>query len=668
VQRKIFLLSTILLIIGVTVACRTDESALPTLVPTTAVTSVDDPTTPAASEPTAVAMAAATATPLPPTPTPVPPVEITVWELTEAPATAYLYAENSDVLESLHHAIYENLYTSLGYAYQPQGLVKLPSLADGDARIVRVRVNPGEPIVNASGNVVRLARGVQIVDADGEIFVYEPNVENPEPVVMAQMEVDFTFQPLVWSDGTPVTAVDSVFSYQIAADPVTPGDRFKLDRTAGYEAAGDLSVRWTGLPGFLDPEYFLNVWTPLPEHQLGGMSAGELLTAAESTRQPLSHGPYVIAEWLDEGFPILERNPYYYRQAEGFPHIDRINLFYGGDSDEIPAALSSGERHLLLNMNPAMLPDALAWEEDGAVTTYIATTQIFEHIDFGIDSWENYGDGARNGRPDWFEDARVRQAMTQCLNRQGLIDALLSGQSAVMPAYVTATHPLFPADAQTWPYDPTAGNARLDEIGLIDTDGDGIRELVEYDLSNTIVATTTMSITLGTDSESAFRLQMNELVAADLAACGIQVTTYDIPAIDWYADGPFSPLFGRRFDLASFAWRTNIRPPCSLYNSDSITGPEEQGFGGWLNVNATGWSNEAYDAACTAALEALPGTPEYTEAHQEALRIFSQELPMIPLFPYLKVSVAAPELQNLMPDPTQPSLMWNVFAWELAED
>jgi len=671
VQRTITLFITSLMVFTLLLAACRQNEGLPTLVPTAAVSLSGEATIAPAqpdeqpAEATAVSADAPTATPAPPTPTPEPPVEIVVWEIGAAPENAYLYAEGPPSLQSLHHAIYENLVTSRGYDYQPQGLVKLPGLADGDATIETVLVNPGEPIVNASGNVVRLARGVQIVDADGNVFVYEPDGEESQPVAMAQMVVEFTFQPLIWSDGTPVTAVDSVFSYQIAADPVTPGDTFKLERTAAYEATGDRSVRWTGLPGFLDPEYFLNVWMPLPEHQLGGMSAAELLTAEETTRFPLSHGPYVIVDWEGTFFPVLEKNPYYYRSAEGLPRIGRITLYTGDDYNDIAADVLAGEQHLIMNYPREEIGPLLSMDR---VVVRFQTTQVFEHIDFGIDSWENYGDGARNGRPDWFEDVRVRQAMTQCIDRQGLIDDLLYAESTVMPAYVPQTHPLFPADATLWSYDPAAGNALLDEVGLLDTDGDGIRELVEYDLNNSIVATTTMSITLGTDSESAFRLEMNELVADDLTACGIQVNTYDVPALDWYADGPFSPLFGRRFDLASFAWRTNIRPPCGLYRSQNITGPEEQGFGGWLNVNASGWSNEAFDAACSAALVALPGTPAYAANHQEALRIFTEELPMIPLFPYLQVSVGVSELQNIQPDPTQPSLMWNVFEWELAEE
>ncbi|HID52835.1 MAG TPA: hypothetical protein EYP41_12475 [Anaerolineae bacterium] len=151
------------------------------------------------------------------------------------------------------------------------------------------------------------------------------------------------------------------------------------------------------------------------------------------------------------------------------------------------------------------------------------------------------------------------------------------------------------------------------------------------------------------------------MVQADLAECGIQVSLYDVPAEKWFDDGPFSPLFGRRFDLATYAWLTGITPPCGLYLSSNITGPEEQGFGGWGNVNATGWANEEYDAACQTALDALPGTDAYTENHREAVRIFTERLPTIPLFQYVNTAVTHPSIRSFQPNPTQPSELWNIF-------
>lgn len=664
-------------------ACRSEESA-PTVTPamaqsaathtpaslgdSSAAAPVTDNTPEAAeAEATAVPEAAATHTPVPPTATPIPAKELTVCT-SGVPASLYLYGDESLAATAVRHALYDNLYTTRGYGYQPQALVKLPNLADGDAVIQPVDVFEGDLIVNSAGKVARLLPGTQIVNANGQTVLFRAPREGDPPLQMQQMVVDFVLHPLVWSDGTPVTAADSVFSYELAADGVTPGDKSKIERTASYEATGPLALRWTGLAGFMDPTYFTNVWQPLPRHQLGDLSAAELLTAEASTRQPLSYGPFMLESWPPGEQIFLSRNPHYYRQDEGFPAIDRLIIQTILEAPTWPDLLANGACDVVTRglVDFAQIPDLINAAQNGELTPYFTNDLIFEHIDFGINSW-NYGDDIFRGRPDWFDFLPVRQAIAHCLNRPRMVDELLYGQSQMMNAYVPDDHPLYPADITLWPYDPDAGNALLEEFGLIDTDGDGWRELVERNLQRTIVATTTFSITLSTNSESAFRLRLNELAQEDLAACGIQVNLVNYPAETWFDDGPFSPLFGRRFDLATFAWRTGITPPCGLYLSTNITGPEERGFGGWNNINATGWGNEEYDAACLAAQNAIYGTEEYEINHQAALRIFAERKPSIPLFQYIKTAVTAPTVRHFQPDPTQPSELWNVFEWDIDE-
>ncbi|MEZ4590334.1 MAG: ABC transporter substrate-binding protein [Chloroflexota bacterium] len=668
-MKKTILIFLSLPVLFILAACQ-NEDPLPTPAATVAVSAVEEAGGEAATAvPQATDLPEATATPAPPTPTPLPPKPMTVC-LGAEPTSLFLYGDDSLAATAVRHALYENLYTTLNYDYQPQGLQKLPSLDDGDARIGLIEVQEGDLIVNSAGNVVFLVPGVQFVRGDGEFVIFDRTLtaEGAEPLLMQQMTVDFTFQPMTWSDGTPVTAADSVFSYQIAASPDTPGDQSKIERTASYAATGDLTVTWTGLPGFLDPAYFTNVWTPLPQHQLGDFSAADLLAEDSPAPLPLSSGPFVVNEWRPGEALILGPNSNYYRAAVGLPHITELTMRFDLVGETAVAQIAAGcdiVTHDAISLSQT--PDILAAAESGELLASFVSNNIFEHIDFGINSWENYGDGNRNGRPDWFEDVRVRQAITLCTNRQRVVDEITYGQSKILHAYIPDDHPLYPTDALSWDYDAAAGNSLLDEVGLEDTDGDGFRELVERDLSATIVATTTMSITLSTNSESDIRLRINELVAEDLAACGIQVTLTDVNANDWFDDGPFSPLFGRRFDMATFAWRTGIHPPCGLYLSSNVTGPEERGFGGWSNINATGWIDEAYDAACSAALAALPGTPEYTENHLAAAQIFTEELPIIPLFSYLKTAVTQPTVLNLQPDASQPSELWNLAEIDIEE-
>lgn len=579
--------------------------------------------------------------------------------MAQEPDTLYPYGGSMLAATAVQVAIFETEVTTFSYDYQALGIEKLPSLADGDAVINDIEVNEGDLVLDAAGNPVALEAGMSIINSDGDTVEFDGN-----PVTMSQLSVDFTLQPRVWSDGTPVTAADSVYSYDLNRDPDTPAGKFVADRTASYTATGELGLNWVGIPGYLDPTYFTNIWQPFPQHVWGQFTASELLEAEESTRLPVGDGAFAIVEWVAGDSIRLEPNPFYYRQDEGLPFLNSVTYKFIPDTNQLIAQLISGACDIGTQdgLTASDAPFLIEAESNGLLTPYFQTGTVFEHIDFGIDSYGDYGDDI--GRPDWFEDARVRQAMTMCTDRQGMVDNILYGRSEVIHSYVPSVHPLYPEDGLTeWPYDVDAANALLDEVGFVDSDGDGIREY--YTDRGTSWEGEPFAVSLGTTTGNDMRQQMTQIFQANMLDCGISVELFYIAASEWFADGPDGPLFGRRFDLGEFAWISAVQPACNLYLTSQITGPEEEGFGGWGATGNTGWSNEAFDLACNTALASLPGTPEYEESHKEAQRIFSQEVPVIPAFLRLIVAAARPEVIGFGVDPTGGTELQNIYQYDL---
>lgn len=565
------------------------------------------------------------------------------------PTSLFVYGDSSATAVSLRQALYEKLYTTVGYDYQPRGLEKLPNLQDGDAYLEKIMVGDGQRVSDSNGNVVTLRQGVQVIDANGQVVSFDGT-----PVEMEQMVADFRLEPMYWSDGTPVTANDSVFSFELAADPQTTVSKENVATTAGYEAIDDLTVRWIGIPGYRDQTYFLNVWEPVPSHALSGMGFEELIKSEEVNRTPLANGPFIVSSWNSDLEVVLVRNEQYYRLDQGLPFIDRLIVRFG-NGEEFLAGDSSKPCDVIGNgaLNPAMLPllEMSAKQSEWELLSSPGT--VYEQLAFGIDPVEEYA----SRRPDWFEDKRVRQAIAMCIDRQRMVEELTGGRAEMLHAYVSNNHPLFPNDAQKWSYDPDGANALLDEAGYVDFAGDGRRQ----DVSSGIP----MTITLGTNRESSLRLNITVIVQENLAECGIPIETYAFSAGTWFAEGPVGRLFGRQFDLAEFAWTSRILPDCSLYESDNITGPIEAGFGGWQDSNVTGWSNEDFDNACENALQTMRGGDGYEEYQREALRVFSDELPAVPLFTNVKVAAARPWMKNLAIDPSERSLLWNIAEWDV---
>ena len=559
---------------------------------------------------------------------------------------------NESISAYFLQAIYTNDFTNLSYAYQAEGLEKLPSLADGDAVVNEVIVNSGDTVVDATGEVVTLAEGMSVIDANDETVEFMG-----EPIAMSQLVVDFSMKQRYWSDGTPVTAADSVYGFEIASAPEFLSNLEQ--RTFRYEATGDLSTRWTGLPGHLDSTFFTNIWQPLPQHAWQEYSVAELQENVDTNRRPIGDGAFMVDEWVDGEYIRLIPNPYYYRADEGLPYLDSVTYIFISDRNELMVRVIAGECDIAtrLTFSPADTPFLAEAEANGLLVPHFQTGTVFEHIDFGIDSYGDYGDGI--GRPDWFEDVRVRQAITMCTDRQRMVDEILYGRSQIIHTYIPNAHPLYPEGLTTWPYDVVQGNALLDEVGFIDSDGDGWREdpVSKVPFQVTLIAMT------GND----VRRQVVELFKENMVACGIDVQLEFMPFRELFADGPEGKLFGRQFDFGEFAWLTGVEPSCNLFTGSNITGPIAEGFGGWSNANNTGWNHEAFDVACQRAQGSLPGTTDYLEGHEEAQLIFSEELPIIPLFLLMKVATTRPNVVNFNVDPTENAELYNIYEIDLQE-
>jgi peptide/nickel transport system substrate-binding protein len=256
------------------------------------------------------------------TPTP-PPVGERTLVICQGQEPDTLYAYEGAMLAKSHvlEAVYDGPIDNTSFAYQAIILEKLPSLADDDASIEVITVNEGDTVVDVDQAVVTLEPGVMIVPAgETEAIEYEGG-----PIEMEQLSATFTLlSGLMWSDGTPLTAQDSVYSFNLQADPDTNVPKFVLDRTASYEALDEVTTMWTGLPGYKDSTYFINFFGPSPEHIWGQFTAAELRTAEEAARAPVGYGPYIVDEWVTGDSVRLHRNPNYHRADEGLPRFDHL--------------------------------------------------------------------------------------------------------------------------------------------------------------------------------------------------------------------------------------------------------------------------------------------------------------------------------------------------------
>ena len=621
-----------------------------------ACSSIDPPLTPTHSnnpgEPTP------TPTPNPgptPTPTPLPPKELTVCESAlDEPNTLFLYGGPSRGARNVLEAIYDGPIDTRSFEFEPVILEKIPDLADGDAALQVVEVEEGDLIIDANDEVTPLEPSTIVVGGNGQQIVFQG-----QPITMTQMVITYTLLPgVTWSDGEPLTAADSTYSFDLAGEFSSPAIKMLHERTADYRAIDDRTLVWTGIPGYNDTFYFLNFYHPLPEHVWGEYTAEQLLTTEISHQRPLGWGAFVIEEWVAGEFITLSPNEHYFRADDGLPHLDRLMFRFVPNLEAALAGLQDGSCDIIGEglIEQGDPEDLLPAAEAGMLEIVTSPSNEWEHLDFAINTMPLYQE------PNFFGALEVRQAVAQCVSKELIMQETFPiGASQAAHSYVHPQHPLYAEeDLIQWEYDPAAGRALLEEIGWRDDDGDGTREA--YGVPG-IAWGTPFTVTLYTTVDDPVRDRTAHIVTENLESCGIGVSVEKLPDRDFFADGPNGPILGRQFDLALFSWLNDLDAPCWLYLSSNIPGADNW----WSGVasNTPGYTDEEYDQVCEAAMNALPGTEEYVQLHHQAQRIFTNDLPVLPLYFVPKMVAVKPGIEGVELDPSQYLEMWNVEAFDV---
>jgi peptide/nickel transport system substrate-binding protein len=583
----------------------------------------------------------------------------------QEPASLFLYADSSVAARNIRQAIYDGPFDVVNFDHLPVVLETKPTQAAGQVLLEPVQVQPGSPVVDVTGKLTSLAEGVQILPAGCNDPACAQAFSGTAPAQMDQMLVRFKLRPdLAWSDGAPLTADDSLYSYEVARAFYPHVQAGLIDRTQSYQALDQQTVEWRGVPGYREPGYPSIFFTPLPRHAWGEIPAADLAANETVSRSPLGWGPYVIQEWTAGDHITLSKNPAYFRAGEGLPRFDQLVFRFVPDRQQALAALQAGECDLLDETTHLEVQGAelLELQETGKAAVFIQPAAAWEHADFGISP---YNTPENDGPLPLFGSKEVRQAIALCADRQRMAAELFFGQSVVPDSYVPADNPLFNPDVRKYAFDPTAGAVLLDSIGWKDADGDPNTPRTAQGVAGIPDGTVLEVPFLTTDEDEKQRAAA--ILQESLASCGVKLNISLQPAEALFAPGPQGALFGRNFSLAQFGWAASLEPPCYLYTSQEIPGPYPEFPKGWGGANLSGYSSPDFDRACAQALSTLPEMPEHRLAHFLAQSIFAEDLPVLPLYQRLKLVAARPDLCGIAIDSSTESALWNLESLDYGE-
>lgn len=338
---------------------------------------------------------------------------------------------------------------------------------------------------------------------------------------------------VLFSDGSPLTARD----VRAALERARQSERYRA-RLAHISSisAGDgtvtitLSRPNTGFPALLD-----------------------IPISKESGGVPLGTGPYFLSQ--DEDGAFLAANPAWW-QGGGQP-VERIGLTEASGQDAVLYRFSSHEVQLitadLTGTDPAVLTGSVnQWEADTAVLQYVGLNTAAAPLD----------------------DAALRCALGECLNREHIVSGFLSGHGRAAQFPVSPRSPLYPQELEIR-FSADAPVQAVSRTGYVPE----------------------RTLTLLVNGENSFKTAVADYLAESFTAAGVPVETRVLPWEEYAA-----ALEAGDFDL----YYGEVRLTADWDLSPLLSSGGALNYGGWMDAETDGLL-AAYNAAenRTAAMEAL---------------------------------------------------------------
>ena len=269
-----------------------------------------------------------------------------------------------------------------------------------------------------------------------------------------------------WSDGTPVTADDVVYTALRLASPVIGntammyyvfegvGDDGFVEEGAesidGIQKVDDKTVQFTTkeeMPITTFENSYARYLLTLPKHVIEQYSEEELSTADWFNHPDVVSGPFFVTGFDVDHYISYEANKDYWK---GAPKIDKLNIKIV-DGSQLYAGLQSGE----IDITQQTMSDIP--QED------YESVEALDNVDVV------YGSPVTNQsvfiQTKNVPDVKVRQAMLYAIDRQQILEELLNGHGEIVDGFLSSASPFYDDSLTPVSYDPEKAKALLEEAG-----------------------------------------------------------------------------------------------------------------------------------------------------------------------------------------------------------
>jgi peptide/nickel transport system substrate-binding protein len=300
-----------------------------------------------------------------------------------------------------------------------------------------------------------------------------------------------------WSDGDPFDSEDVMFYWDDHVhDPnLLPlnGARPETFGNATLEALDAYTIRWTFNEPFATQYLYqmaYGTFCPGPSHILrphhprhSDNTYEQYVNAfpPDFLNIPVM-GAWVPVEYRADDIIVLRRNPYYWKvdeQGNQLPYLDEMHYRLSTWADrDVQAVAGSGDFSNLEQAENYVEALRRSAEETAPARLQFGARTIGYTLDFNM-SANGWGDPDERGQAirELNRNLEFRKAVTVAIDRQRLGESLVRGPfTAIYPGGLYAGTSFYDQESTVYyPFDLDAANAILDELGLVDTDGNGVR-------------------------------------------------------------------------------------------------------------------------------------------------------------------------------------------------
>lgn len=400
----------------------------------------------------------------------------------------------------------------------------------------------------------------------------EPALAESWKVSEDEGSVEFKLRSgLVWHDGMPLTSEDVLFTIESGKDP-----RTATALGAQFEAFGDVETpdERTIIVNFkrnvLNPLLYFD-FKILPAHLFP-----EGYVAAEAAiESPVGSGPYKFGEWTHAGEIKFVRNPDYKRGYTG--NIETVEVSPVPDDNIRKELLSYGAVDLLPQVRPKDIP---ILEELSSVRLYPYSTLSYSYL--GL-----------NFRNPLIRLKAFRQALIVGINRKEMLKAHYGNRGTIISGPFPPASWAYNFDVKPWEADVAVAKNLLEEAGIVDSDGDNIREFKGEPVKLRIVSLAQSEV------QKAVVLDLQQ----QLKNIGLDAMVRFMEPMAW----KITVFDEHDFDMVLSEWTfDNSVNIYTLFHSTQ-TGPNQNNFGGYFNPDVDSLLEESREAKSSEMLRAVYG-------------------------------------------------------------